>query len=84
MKHLSIYNAKNALSRVVADAEAGEPTMITRNGHDAAVVVSATEYKKIQTSRPTLVEFLLSGPLVGSELEITRSEDPGREPPDFS
>ncbi|MBV9241487.1 MAG: type II toxin-antitoxin system Phd/YefM family antitoxin, partial [Acidobacteria bacterium] len=80
MRQLSIFNAKNKLSQVVTDAEAGEPTMITRNGHEAAVVISVEEYRRTHDERPSFVEFLLSGPLRGTDIDFERSKDTGREP----
>lgn len=82
MKTLSTFDAKNKFSKVLADAEAGEPTIITRNGKELAIVISLDDYRK--EKRPSLAEFLLNSPLRGSRLDLTRSKDMGREPPDFS
>lgn len=82
MKTLSTFDAKNKFSKVLADAEAGEPTIITRNGKELAIVISLDDYRK--EKRPSLAEFLLNSSLRGSRLDLTRSKDMGREPPDFS
>ena len=84
MKHLSIYEGKNKFSELIANAAKGEPQVITKNGKETAVVISIEEYKRLIATKGTLSEFLLSSPLRGSGIDLTRSKDMGRPTIDFS
>jgi prevent-host-death family protein len=84
MKRLSTFDAKNKFSRVLRDAASGEPTIITRNGEEYAAVISIAEFRESRDKKPNFVEFLLKGPLRGTNIEFERSKDIGRPPIDFS
>ncbi len=73
-----LQEAKNRLSELVRKAREEGPQIITVHGEDAAVVVSARQYRKLQRRRGSLVEFFRKSPLVGVELDLTRSRDTGR------
>ena len=53
-KHYSIAEAKNHLPAVIHEAEEGEPIEITRHGKPVAVVLSMSEYRRLQGARPDL------------------------------
>lgn len=74
-----LQDAKNRLSELVKAAEKEGPQVITVHGREAAVVVSADEYHKLTEKRGSLVEFFQNSPLRGVELDLTRSNDVGRE-----
>ena len=74
-----LQEAKNHLSEVVRKARSEGPQVITLHGEDAAVVVSAKDYKKIAKPKGSLVEFFRASPLVGVDLDVTRSRDTGRK-----
>ena len=74
-----LQEAKNRLSEVVRKARSEGPQVITLHGEDAAVVVSAKDYKKFARPKGSLVEFFRSSPLVGVELDLRRSRDTGRK-----
>lgn len=48
MTTVSIAEAKNQLPRIVQQAETGNPVHITRHGKPVAVLVSETEYRRLQ------------------------------------
>jgi hypothetical protein len=51
---------------------------VTRHGHDAVVVLSAVEYRRLTRAAPDLKAFLLAGPdLSPLELEATQRDLPG-------
>jgi prevent-host-death family protein len=77
-KRWQLQEAKNQLSRVVAEAREHGPQTITVHGEVAAVVLSAEEYRKLVTPRESLVEFFRRSPLRGARLRVTRSRDSGR------
>ncbi len=63
-----LQEAKNRFSRVVNQAMADGPQIITRRGEEVAVLVSKDEYERLKKSRLSLVEFFRQSPLVGVPL----------------
>lgn len=74
-----LQEAKNRLSEVVRKAQHEGPQTITLHGKDAAVVVSAKEFARLQRRKGTLIDFFRTSPLLGVELNMTRSRDTGRK-----
>lgn len=62
MKELQLRDAKSTLSAVVEAAENGEPTMITKHGRPAAVVLSHREWTRLKSKVPTFADLLLAVP----------------------
>jgi antitoxin Phd len=62
MKELQLREAKTTLSAVVEAAENGEPTMITKHGRPAAVVISHTEWTRLKKRVPSFADLLLAIP----------------------
>ncbi|TPJ73832.1 type II toxin-antitoxin system Phd/YefM family antitoxin [Mesorhizobium sp. B2-7-1] len=76
-----LQDAKNNLSKLVQQAREKGPQTITLRGKPAAVVLAAEEYERLVGSKPSLVEYLLSGPEWDDEFaeEVNRrSKGPGR------
>lgn len=77
-----LEDAKNRFSEVVRRAMAHEPQFVTRNGRDAVVVVSATDYERLTAPVP-LLEFLQDSPLAeaiaAGDFQVERSRDEGRD-----
>ncbi len=84
MKTISTFEAKNRLSEVIALAESGEPQVITKNGREAAVVISYQEFQRLTAKKESFNDFMLNSPLRGAKLDLTRSTDAGRAGIDFS
>jgi prevent-host-death family protein len=84
MKTISTFEAKNKLSEVIASAEQGEPQIITKNGREAAVVISYGEFQRLTAKKESLNDFLLNSPLRAANIDLTRSKDTGRPSIDFS
>jgi prevent-host-death family protein len=57
-----VQEAKAKFSQLVQKAIDEGPQTVTRHGKEVAVVLSADEYRKLQTRRPSLLEVLMSGP----------------------
>jgi prevent-host-death family protein len=74
----SLQDARNRFSELVERARKDGPQEVTRNGQEAAVVVSAEEWRAIREQSSTLADFLLSSPLAGSGLEVERDASPLR------
>jgi len=73
-----LQEAKNKLSELVRKAQREGPQIITLHGRDAAVVVSARDYRRIAKPAGNLVEFMRKSPLAGVALDLRRSRDIGR------
>lgn len=78
-RHWQLQEAKNKLSQVVDLAQALGPQVITRHGHEAAVVLSFEAYQALLGPRENLVDFFANSPLFGVELELERTADTGRD-----
>ena len=84
MKSVTTFDAKNRLSELIAAAVQGKPQLITKNGVEAAVLVSYKDYRKLVARKQPLVDFLLNSPLRGSGIDLERSKaDIGRPTIDF-
>jgi prevent-host-death family protein len=62
MKELQLREAKTTLWAVVEAAEKGEPTMITKHGRPAAVVISYAEWTKLKARVPSFADLLSTIP----------------------
>jgi prevent-host-death family protein len=78
MSH-TVKEAKNNLSGLIRLAEKGEPQVIRRNDTEVAVVVSISEWRRINGKRESLVEFLQKSPLDEIIPYLDRPEDLPRE-----
>ena len=68
MKTWPVQDAKARFSEFLANCLAEGPQMVTRRGTEAAVLVSAEEWRRLQRAvQPTLKELLLT--------ESARSDD---------
>ena len=68
-----LQEAKNQFSLVVDNALSQGAQTITRHGEPTVVVISVTEYKKLQSAQKKLVEVLRSCPV--KELDLKRVRD---------
>ena len=76
MQTLQIRDAKAGLSAVVAAAEKGRPTIITRHGHPSAMVVPMEAGRRLYpVDTPSLAAHLLAIP---EPLETERDATPLR------
>jgi prevent-host-death family protein len=63
MREVPITDAKNALTALVHQAEAGKPVRLTRRGRPVAVLLSDEAYRRLEagaTERRDLWEFVES------------------------
>jgi prevent-host-death family protein len=74
-----LQDAKNRLSEVVRKARDEGPQTITVHGTPAAVVLSPEQYAKLSRRKGSLVEFFGKSPLRGAKLDLSRSQDSGRD-----
>ena len=77
MKHMQVRAAKAELSALIAAAERGEPTTITRHGKPAAVLVPIKDAEKLYPGgQKSFAEHLLAFP---GGIEFERDRTPLRD-----
>ena len=77
METWQLQEAKSRFSELVDRALSVGPQMVTRRGHDAVVVMSATDYQRLN-SAPSLMHVLLNAPR-GPSLYTRRSAEKVRK-----
>ena len=70
-----LQDAKAKFSKVVDDALKTGPQHITRRGTEAVVVVSANNYEKLLSTKPSFKAFLLGCPKMDNDFELERQKD---------
>jgi prevent-host-death family protein len=75
----TVAEAKAKFSEIIERAMSEGPQTITRNGHEAAVIVGAEEWQRKTQRVGNLAEFLAQSPLRGSGLKIRRLKQPPRK-----
>jgi prevent-host-death family protein len=73
-----LQEAKEKLVELIQYAKQYGPQMITENGVDAVVILSMDEFRQLEGSRPTLKDFLLSGPIL-SDADVDLINDRSRD-----
>jgi antitoxin Phd len=77
MKTLPLRDAKATLSAIIDAAQHGEPTIVTKHGRPAAMIVPFDQGRRIYPDdRPTFAELLLSIP---HEIAVERDASPARD-----
>jgi antitoxin Phd len=67
MKEIQLKDAKATLSRVLDNAVAGKPAIITRHGKREGVILGYADYEKL-SRKPSLGWLLANSPLEPSDL----------------
>lgn len=74
MKHWPVREAKARFSELLRASLKDGPQMITLRGEEAAVLVSAVEWRRLKNAQPTLKDILLGdGPRFDIELPERRA-----------
>ncbi len=77
LKTLYLKKAKTTFSAIIESAQQGEPTIVTKHGRPAAMIVPVAEGRKLfPDDRPSFAELLLSIP---HKLEIERDRSSSSE-----
>ena len=85
---VSVAEARQNFARLIKRAEQGKAIEITRRGESVVVLLSAAEYLKLTSERPSFMEAALrvrerldveSLGIGDDEFEGLRDESPGRE-----
>jgi antitoxin Phd len=84
MQTWPVQDAKARFSEFLDTCLAQGPQMVTKRGTEAAVLVSATEWRRLQAAvRPSLHEFLLAEPGRAEFVVPPRGHLRSRVPPSF-
>ena len=75
----TVAEAKAKFSEIIERAMSEGPQIITRNGHQAAVVVGAEEWQRKTQRVGNLAEFFAASPLRESGLKIRRQKQRPRK-----
>lgn len=67
MNEIQLRDAKTGLSAVVDRAERGEPSLITRHGKPAAVIVGFEEWERLSRV-PSFGRLLMEAPLEAEDI----------------
>jgi prevent-host-death family protein len=76
--HWQVQEAKQRFSEVLRAAEE-EPQIVTRHGHEIAVIIDIAEYHRLRGEAMSFMEFLSAPPYFDVDLEIERRLDPPLE-----
>ena len=83
MQKWKLEDAKNRFSEVVRLARKHKPQLVTKNGRDAVVVVSAEDYASLTAPEENLVDFLRNSPLsealADGSFDLTRDKGISRD-----
>lgn len=71
MKEIQLKDAKATLSRVLDDAVAGKPAIITRHGKREGVLLGYAEYEKL-SRKPSLGWLFANSPLDADDLPVRK------------
>jgi antitoxin Phd len=77
MPNWQVQHAKSKLSELLERAQREGPQVITKHGVERAVVLSIDDYRRLLALKPSLKDYLLSGPKV-DDFETERRRERGR------
>ena len=74
-----VQEAKARFSELMRGADEAGPQTITVRGRRAAVLLSANDYDRLRSRKPSLTAFMRASPLAGIELTVDRDRTPPRD-----
>jgi prevent-host-death family protein len=78
-KKWQLQEAKARFSELVSEVEHGDYQIITKNGHEVAVIISKEDFENLQKPKNTLLAFFSEAPYPEVDLDLERKDDLGRE-----
>jgi len=78
-KHWQLQEAKNRFSRLVEQAQHNGPQIVTKHGKETVVIISVNEYRRLVRPQKDIVRFFQESPLVGEDIDLTRSKETPRD-----
>ncbi len=74
-----LQEAKARFSQLIQEVEQGSYHTITKNGQPVAVLISTSEFERIQKHENSLLDFFSKSPFPDLDLDVSRSNDAGRD-----
>jgi antitoxin Phd len=74
MKHWQLQDAKARFSELVRKAEQDGPQTVSVHGKPTAVLVSAQDYARLTSKKPSFLDFMRASPLVGAGVALKRDK----------
>ncbi len=74
-----LQDAKARLSEVIKSAVQDGPQEVTVRGKPSAVILSVEAYQAMKKKRPDFVSFMQQSPLMGEDIDMSRSESLTRD-----
>ncbi len=74
-----LQDAKARLSEVIKSAAQEGPQEVTVRGKPSAVILSVETYQAMKKQRPDFVSFMQQSPLLGEDIDMSRSESLTRD-----
>ena len=74
-----VQEAKARFSELMRGADEAGPQTITVRGRRAAVLLSAKDYDRLRSRKPSLTALMRASPLAGIELTVDRDRTPPRD-----
>ena len=74
-----LQDAKARLSEVIKSAVQDGPQEVTVRGKPSAVILSVETYQAMKKQRPDFVSFMQQSPLLGEDIDMSRSESLTRD-----
>lgn len=79
MASWQLQEAKARLSELLRSAQDDGPQEITVHGRSAAILLSKEDYDRLRDAKPSFVDFMLSSPLAGTNLQVRRDPSKSRK-----
>lgn len=79
IKKWHLQDAKNRFSEVVRKASEEGPQFVSKHGKESVVVLSIEDYRRLDRSGNSLVDFFQSSPLAAVELDTKRDKSFSRD-----
>ncbi len=74
-----LQDAKARLSEVIKSAVQDGPQEVTVRGKPSVVILSVETYQAMKKQRPDFVSFMQQSPLLGEDIDMSRSESLTRD-----
>lgn len=82
-EHWQVQTAKARFSELFRKARTEGPQLVTKQGKEAVVILSAEEYDKLKQAKKSpkksLYQFFRESPFVGVELDLERDKSFSRD-----
>lgn len=79
IKKWHLQDAKNRFSEVVRKASEEGPQFVSKHGKESVVVLSIEDYRRLDRSSNSIIEFFQTSPLASVKLDTKRDKSLSRD-----